>query len=632
MGLFVISLLGILIALLMNFLPEEHRYQKTESLLLFFITPLLMEVAVEMLNGNMLWDIDLFGNIVMNYLINLIIQGMIWAISGSICWSMRISCIILEVFGIVNFFVKQFKGSPLLPWDITSIQTAAAVADSYTYHIGVEITFSLVMCLLVWKSSDLVRTKIKSKPYMYSRGVCGACMAGLVGLYYGTDILNRTFGAAPDFFNQTRGYEAKGAIAEFLVNTKYMSLSSPDGYDPDTIEQDVINAIDPGAPGIFEQATGIPTNPVSVENPDIIVIMNESYSDLSVIGDFRTDQDYMPYVNSLIGSENVIEGNCYVSTIGTGTSNTEYEFLTGNSMAFLPYGSNAYQRYVDHDTYSVVSTLKQDGYRAEVMHPYYKEDWNRPAVYDDFGFDSFTAYEDRPYWEKLRRYVSDEYNYEVLKEMHADADPPSPYFMFNITMQNHSSYDQSYPDFTEDVHVEGMNGEYPLTQQYLSLIKESDEAFENLISYYTAYEKPVIVLMFGDHQPFIEDSFYEEVMGKPITQLSDEENQKRYITRFVMWANYDIPEGWIDMISANYLSVMLAQCAGIPLTPYMQFLNTLYSKVPVVTALGCRDSEGNYFKVDDDHPYSDLLSFYDQASYNLIQEDEQRANTIFTEQ
>ena len=132
MGLFVISLLGILIALLMKCLPEEHRYQKPESLLLFFITPLLMEVAVEMLNGNMLWDIDLFGNIVMNYLINLIIQGMIWAISGSICWSMRISCIILEVFGIVNFFVKQFKGSPLLPWDITSIQTAAAVADSYT--------------------------------------------------------------------------------------------------------------------------------------------------------------------------------------------------------------------------------------------------------------------------------------------------------------------------------------------------------------------------------------------------------------------------------------------------------------------------------------------------------------------
>ena len=182
-----------------------------------------------------------------------------------------------------------------------------------------------------------------------------------------------------------------------------MSLSAPDGYDPDSLEQDVLNAIDHRAPGIFEQATGIQTDPVNVEKPDIIVIMNESYADLSVIGHFDTNQDYMPYVNSLIGSENVIQGNCYVSTIGTGTSNTEYEFLTGNSMAFLPYGSNAYQRYIDHDTYSLISTLKNDGYTAEVMHPYYKEDWNRPAVYEDFGFDSFIAYEDRPYWEKLRR-------------------------------------------------------------------------------------------------------------------------------------------------------------------------------------------------------------------------------------
>ena len=136
--------------------------------------------------------------------------------------------------------------------------------------------------------------------------------------------------------------------------------------------------------------------------------------------------------------------------------------------------------------------------------------------------------------------------------------------------------------------------------------------------------------MFGDHQPFIEDSFYEEVMGKPITQLSDQENQKRYITRFIMWANYDIPEGWIDLISADYLSVLLAQCSGMELSPYMQFLNTLYGKVPVVTALGCKDANGNYFKAEEDNPYRDLLSIYAGASYNLIQEDEKRISNLFT--
>lgn len=72
--------------------------------------------------------------------------------------------------------------------------------------------------------------------------------------------------------------------------------------------------------------------------------MNESFSDLSVVGDIETNVPYMPYIDSI--QDETIQGNAYVSTIGTGTSNTEYEFLTGNTMAFLPAGSNAYQLYV----------------------------------------------------------------------------------------------------------------------------------------------------------------------------------------------------------------------------------------------------------------------------------------------
>jgi len=119
--------------------------------------------------------------------------------------------------------------------------------------------------------------------------------------------------------------------------------------------------------------------------------------------------------------------------------------------------------------------------------------------------------------------------------------------------------------------------------------------------------------MYGDHQPYIEDTFYEEVMGKKLSELTDEEQQKRYITRFVLWANYDIPEGWIDEISVNYLSVLLQQVANNPLTEYQKYLNTLYTKVPVVTMMGCRDWDGNYFKYNDDTKYRQLLNYYRQA-------------------
>lgn len=629
--LFVISLIICAMCFLMSLLPdmaENHsRKHNLLSLLLFVLTPFLMISAVEILNGNILWDLEPAGNIFMNALVAFLLYLLVWTLCGSLRLSMRSMTVILEIFGIVNFYVKQFKGSPLLPWDIASIGTAAAVAGSYTYQIGVQILVSLVFCLLIWKMSAFVIHNPKSKPYRTGRCVAGSSLACVVGVFYGTEVISRTLGAAPDFFNQTRGYESKGALAEFFVNTKYMSLSAPEGYDASELENDVQSAIDPEDKGILSSDAT-----VSVNNPNVIVIMNESFCDLSVIGDFDVNQDYMPYVNSLIGSENVIEGNCYVSTIGTGTSNTEYEFLTGNTMAFLPYGSNAYDRYVDHETQSLVSTLESQGYHSEVMHPYYKADWNRPAVYENFGFDEFVAYEDRHDWKKLRRYVSDESNYDVLKEMYENRNQDEPFFLFNITMQNHSSYDQIDYSWTQEITLENMDGEYPLTEQYLSLIYESDRAFEDLVSYFNSQDEPTIILMFGDHQPFIESEFYEEVMGKPLNELSDAENQKRYITRFVMWANYDIPEGWIDCISANYLSVLLAQCTGTPLTPYTEFLNTLYDQVPVITALGCLDSKGNYFKADENNPYSDIMAVYRSADYNLLREDEKRINRLFETQ
>lgn len=77
-------------------------------------------------------------------------------------------------------------------------------------------------------------------------------------------------------------------------------------------------------------------------------------------------------------------------------------------------------------------------------------------------------------------------------------------------------------------------------------------------------DEPTIILMFGDHQPFIEDSFYSEVMGQSISEMDGETQQKRYITRFILWANYDIPTGWVDEISMNYLSTLLLQVSRPP--------------------------------------------------------------------
>lgn len=119
--------------------------------------------------------------------------------------------------------------------------------------------------------------------------------------------------------------------------------------------------------------------------------MNESLSDLKVLGSLETNEDYMPFMRSL--TENTIKGNLYVPVIGAGTSNTEFEFLTGHTTAFLPSGSNAYMLYIKNPIASLVSTLKGQGYSAAALHPYYAEGWNRTKVYNYLALINLTSLE-----------------------------------------------------------------------------------------------------------------------------------------------------------------------------------------------------------------------------------------------
>lgn len=617
----------------------KTKENKVIGWLIFLIAPLLMEICVEMLNGNMLWDIDMFANVLMNYFINILFYSFVYAISGSLQVSICFTSTVLEIFGIANYYVKTYKGSPLLPWDLSAIQTATKVSNAFSFALTKEIIISVSILVLVFFIARLAKANYK-KNILY-RLIAGSTFCFITLIFYCTDFVAVVFGATPDFFNQTRGYEAKGAIAEFVINTRYMHLGEPDNYDPSTLEENITNATQ-DSPTILETALQHSgkseaeiqetMNTPTVKNPNIIIIMNESFSDLSVIGDFETNEDYMPFINRLKDAENCISGYSYVSTIGTGTSNTEYEFLTGNSMAFLPIGSNAYQLYIKNKIPSLVSTLEDQNYTSAAFHPYYKENWNRINVYNNMGFDSYTGYGNYGDFEKLRLFVSDENDFEHVETLYENRDTSKPFFLFNVTMQNHSSYDQVDTDWYQQIKLQNMKGTYPETEQYLSLIKETDDAFANLISYFSTVDEPTIILMYGDHQPYIEDSFYEEVMGKKITELSDEEQQKRYITRFVLWANYDIPEGWIDEISVNYLSTLLMQISGNTLTPYQQYLNTLYTKMPVITMMGIKDWEGNYYTVHQDNPYAYDLNLYEQACYNNVIDDKKRIHALYKTQ
>ena len=231
----------------------------------------------------------------------------------------------------------------------------------------------------------------------------------------------------------------------------------------------------------------------------------------------------------------------------------------------------------------------------------------------------------------LRRFVSDSYDYEKLEEMYEQRDPSQPFFAFNVTMQNHGGYDRMYLNFNQEIRITNMLGYYPKAERYLSLLKKSDEALQELITYFSNVSEPTVIVMFGDHQASVENAFYEELYGKPLDQLTEEEQQTRYHTPFLIWANYDIPEATLDNISSNYLSTLLLQVAGLEMTPYNEYLAALYQQIPVIDTVGYRGSDGIVYEKDDEtSPYADLIHGYDCITYNNLLDVDNRDWSLFT--
>lgn len=638
----------IAITTIFRFETPHEKLKKFLPFLMLFLMPILSITMTECLNNVFIYNMTYLGFFA-NYMLILNLYFVVFALSGSFRVAYLVINPVLYGFALAHSYIMDFRGTPFLPMDLLGTETAMGVAGTYSF----APTYKVVVATLIFLYIMIVAVKTRTPKYriltkLISRSLTGLLSLALFFIYFFTNILVN-LGVKPDFWNQTRGYQNYGFAFNFFANTRYLWVSKPKNYDSKEVGNLVKKQID-DSPDLY---TADPDKP----HPNIICIMNESLADLNILGNLETNEDYMPFMRSL--TENTIKGNLYVPVIGAGTSNTEFEFLTGHSTAFLPSGSNAYMLYIKNPLASLVSTLKSQGYSSYALHPYYAAGWHRTSVYSYMGFDKFTSLEDiidikymedfqkkgsNPnYLQKLieenypeeknmliRQYISDSYNYKLLIKDFENRDKNVPYFAFNVTMQNHGGYTTSCVNFDQNIYPTNVEGDYIKAKNYLSLVQKSDTAFKELIEYFQTVEEPTVICMFGDHQPSVETQFIAEVMGvKNLTWLSMEQEQKRHITPFFIWANYDIEEQQIDMLSSNYLSSLLLKTAGVAMTDYNKYLLELSKKLPVIDTVGYVDSEGNHYKWSDATEYSEILSDYNCIQYNNIFDRDHVAANVF---
>lgn len=583
------------------------------SRLVYLLGPWFCFIMVEFLNKNNLiedfapWQV--FFNLVWYYILFYLSRLLLGrrrragAVITLLCFGV----------GLVNHYVLRFRGRIIFPADLQAWRTAANVLDGFDLSPDIYVNHALIL-LIAYLFLLFVCPAQKKRDRMprWLGAILTLSTAAYTYAFFFTGML-----PALNIYTQQWVTQANGFLLNFTVAMRYSAVEKPAGYS------------EKATLALMEEYPSTPANESLTRPTNIIVVMNEAFSDLSIFDSLELSEDATHFLHAM--QENTIKGLMYAPVTGGGTASVEYEFLTGLSNSFLPPHCVAYQLYMNEDMPSLSTLSKDSGYSTTAFHPYHASGWNRPVVYEYLDFDSQLYNTDVAAPRYVRRYISDERNYEVLYDLTARAQG-QPSFIFNVTMQNHSGYAQGWSNLSRSVTLsEELNTADPKAQQYFCLMRASDDALAKLIAHYERIPEPTLIVFFGDHQPSLTNDFYEALYGKKLSERTTQEVLRQYAVPFFLWANYDIPEQQDVSISANFLGMLTAKTAGLPMTGWMNFLSDLHEQIPVITPVGYITADGTIAKNAEQlsPQQQDWLRKYQTFSYCAVKDASEKTDFFF---
>lgn len=533
------------------------------------------------------------------------------------CGGAVVLAVALYVLGLAEYFVILFKSMPISPGDLTALSTAAAVAGTgFTYTITSFCMLSLAFTVIAIQICTLAAQVAPKRQKGSWRGLVLNLLIAIVclgGIAAHTTLLDyyHTLYIQVYSWRPLESYYRQGFLPSFISGAQTIKPSKPEDYTVSGAKKlisEYAKEYDDNNQTGGSSATRLEaTKQFDEEKPTVIAVMNETFSDLSIYQNMHADYQGPTYFKSI--DDCLSHGRLYVSAYGGGTANTEFEFLTGNSMAYLGSGVYPYTTYDLTDTENLAAQFKSLGYYTTAMHPNHGTNWNRENVYKDFGFDQFLTINDFQNAETLRGMVTDKATYDKILEL-LDTNS-NPQFIFDVTMQNHSGYDTGLIPYDKQMSL-NIDGEFNSNvNEYVSLIQQSDEALKYFLNKLSKLDRKVVVVFWGDHQPFFPDTYND----RWFTNEDDATHQERlWQTSYIIWANYDVAgnsqTSHEEDLSSNYLSSELMKLIGAPLTDYQKAHLTLRQSLPALNSVGYEDSQDRWLlsSSKSDEAYNDTIA------------------------
>lgn len=570
---------------------------------------LIADIALEFPSNIAVWNMK-----PVPFLIDMVIAlGLVavpFLVSSGRTLASKIMCVVLFAIGIAEYTVLQFKNLPIQPGDLFALGTAAAVGanttSGYTLTVGTGCMYgiaALIASLILISLTSRDRKRI-----VEANGEQAACSIWVADGENADDLAKRVIGyrivgwvlfalfigqftipyanglgISVYTWKPIPSYQDNGFLSSFVSTAQLMIPQKPKGYSKKTADKAVKELAsrydEENGEGSAAKAA---SDQYSQQKPNIVVVMNETFSDLSIYDSIKdAGYDGPQYLKSLY-PDSILHGTLQVSAMGGGTCNSEFETLTGNSMAFIGSGVYPYETY-NMNIDNLVSQLKGQGYDTHAIHPAAGSNWNRDGVYSAFGFDTFDDEATFTGATRFRNRIDDASTYSKTLEYLNGSDTPQ--FIFDVTLMGHSGYETGLVPEDKRVNctVDGLDEKNQnKLNEYLATSNEEDAQLKTLIDGIKKSKKPTIVLFFGDHQPAL-----SEAIGGESDDIAQTEMQ--WQTCYTMWANYDVAgsvKGTELDTSTSYLSALLCHEAGIPMTDRQKAAYLLMEDVPKINVVG----------------------------------------------
>ncbi|WP_283750842.1 LTA synthase family protein [Bacillus cereus] len=527
------------------------------------------------------WIYNYNAQFILSLIVIYAIYVFVYNVLGKVFLSTILTSILLIILVIVNHFKIVFRGDPLYPSDFTQIghmqSVIPMVMDYFSWGYILLVIVSVVACIL---AGMYIRKYIQNVKVHV--GVRVLFIIGSIFVLYAYGNFTNTFmnklfqksGIEFVLWDQNENYASNGFVLGFISNLDTTVIEKPKDYSKENMIQIANDIKKKYSSNIGAQK--------KKEKPNIIFVMSESFWDPTKLTNLSFSEDPLPNLHHYI--ENFPGGQTISPTFGGNTANVEFEALTSYSMSLLKPGSIPYQQVVTNkkEIPSITRELKKEGYYTSAIHSFGRSFFKRDDVYKVLGFDKFNAQDTMENVEVDGDYISDlSMSKEIIAELEKQKKPT---FVHAVTMQNHFPFTEGR--FGENqIEISGLENEESKAEleTYTEGLRRSDEALQYLIEQLDNLDRPTLLVFFGDHLPSlgINKSLYKET-GYITNEKTPSERLAMAQTPLLMYANFDIPNDNLGLVSPIYFSNLVLDYAGLNKAPFYQFLSKLYEEIPVL--------------------------------------------------